>query len=168
MDTFLGRALTDPATGLPNIPYFRMIQNWEERKARRRKTLVRVVRLHVAGGGDGARRALLWRLCQELRTSDLIASDGRDDFRILLSSPDAENSAAIAQRVENLTGTLNDAHPGDPEPIHITAAIDPPTEHLDEKGPCDPCEEHELISSDAEQRLTLSQSRPAGAGPHDE
>ena len=51
MDTFLGRALTDVATGLPNIPYFRIIQNWEERRARRRKTQVRVVRLAVTGAG---------------------------------------------------------------------------------------------------------------------
>ena len=38
LDTFLGRALTDPATGLPNVPYFCLIQNWEQRRARRRKT----------------------------------------------------------------------------------------------------------------------------------
>lgn len=167
LDTFLGRALTDPATGLPNIPYFCMIQNWEERKARRRKTVVRVVRLHVTGGGEGARRALLWRLCQELRTSDLIASEGKDDYRILLSSPDAENSDAIAERVSNLSAPLNDAHPSDGEPLNITTEIEPPTEHLDEKGPCDPCEEHELIKHETERNLTLSASLRSSLGTHE-
>ncbi len=167
MDTFLGRALTDPATGLPNIPYFCMIQNWEERKARRRKTLVRVVRLHVTGGGEGARRALLWRLCQELRTSDLIASEGRDDYRILLSSPDAENSSAIADRVGSLAEPLNEAHPNDDAPIHITTLVEPPTEHLDEKGPCDPCEEHELIRPESERNRTLSIDAPLGLNSQD-
>lgn len=162
MDTFLGRALTDPATGLPNLPYFRMIQNWEERKARRRKTLVRVIRLHVTGGGDASRRALMWRLCQELRTSDLIASEGRDDFRILLSSPDAENSGAIAERVAHLSDSLNEASPDSPEPMHIATEVEPATEHLDEKGPCDPCEEHELIRPDLERGWKVNHTPTRG------
>ena len=57
MDTFLGRALTDAATGLPNIPYFRIIQNWEERRARRRNTMVRVIRVAAEGGAESLRRA---------------------------------------------------------------------------------------------------------------
>ena len=108
MDSFLGVALTDVATGLPNIPYFRIIQNWEERRARRRKTLVRVIRVAVSGGAEAARRALLWRLCQELRTSDLIASEGRDTFHILLTTPDAENAVVIAERVAHLGAKLED------------------------------------------------------------
>ena len=148
MDTFLGRALTDPATGLPNIPYFCMIQNWEERRARRRKTLVRVIHLHVVGGAEGARRALLWRLCQELRTSDLIASEGADHFRILLTSPDAENSDAIAERVGALSEVLNQAHPSDGAALEISTSVEIPPDQPTEKGPCDPCEEHELITRD--------------------
>lgn len=156
MDTFLGRALTDPATGLPNIPYFCMIQNWEERRARRRKTLVRVVHLHVTGGAEGARRALLWRLCQELRTSDLIASEGADDFRILLTSPDAENSDAIADRVASLSEVLNQAHPSDSAPLVIETRVEIPPEQPEEKGPCDPCEEHELITRGTENQNPMS------------
>ena len=156
VDTFLGRALTDPATGLPNIPYFCMIQNWEERRARRRKTLVRVVHLHVVGGAEGARRALLWRLCQELRTSDLIASEGADHFRILLTSPDAENSEAIAERVGALSEVLNQAHPSERAPLEITTHVEVPPDHPMEKGPCDPCEEHELISRDNDRENPLS------------
>ena len=156
VDTFLGRALTDPATGLPNIPYFCMIQNWEERRARRRKTLVRVIHLHVVGGAEGARRALLWRLCQELRTSDLIASEGADHFRILLTTPDAENSDAIAERVGALSEILNQAHPSDGAALEISTSVEIPPDQPTEKGPCDPCEEHELITRDTDRDNPLS------------
>jgi len=145
VDTFLGRALTDSATGLPNLPYFRIIQNWEERRARRRKTLVRVIRVLVNGGGDGSRRALVWRLCQELRTSDLIASEGRDLFHILLTTPDAENADAIVERVQHLAEALGETDPKNAEPLALRTEIEPPPEYVAEKAPCDPCEEHELI-----------------------
>ncbi len=153
MDTFLGRALTDVATGLPNIPYFRIIQNWEERRARRRKTQVRVVRVAVSGGTDASRRALLWRLCQELRTSDLIASEGRDLFHILLTSPDAENADAIAERVQHLGDTLSDTDPTGSEPMLLHTEIEPPPVEVADLGPCDPCNEHELIKPPAETSL---------------
>ena len=145
MDTFLGRALTDAATGLPNIPYFRIIQNWEERRARRRNTMVRVIRVAAEGGAESLRRALLWRLCQELRTSDLIASEGKDTFHILLTTPDAENAAAIAERVQRLGATLGESANLEGSPLVLRTAIEPPTEHVAEKEPCDPCEDHELI-----------------------
>ncbi|MEO8944975.1 MAG: hypothetical protein ABI338_00650 [Gemmatimonadaceae bacterium] len=145
MDTFLGRALTDAATGLPNLPYFRIIQNWEERRARRRKTQVRVVRVSVSGGGEGSRRALLWRLCQELRTSDLIASEGRDLFHILLTSPDAENALAISERVERLGASLAVADPKGNEPLVLRTEVEPPAAEIPEQGPCDPRNVHELI-----------------------
>jgi hypothetical protein len=150
VDTFLGRALTDAATGLPNIPYFRIIQNWEERRARRRNTLVRVIRVAVDGGTDVSRRALLWRLCQELRTSDLIASEGRDTFHILLTTPDAENAVGIAERVQHLGDMPGDEGAGsdvgrDGSPLVVLTEIEPPTPYVADKGPCDPCEEHELI-----------------------
>lgn len=144
LDTFLGRALTDAATGLPNYPYFQMIQDWEERRARRRKTLVRVVRVEVAGGGPRSRKALMWRLCQELRTSDLIASEGRDRFHILLTTPDAENAEAIAQRVEQLGTLVRVGHAEEPEPLTVATAVHVPTDLPDEKGPCEPCDDHEL------------------------
>ena len=145
MDPFLGVALTDVATGLPNIPYFRIIQKWEEQRARRRKTLVRVIRVAVTGGAEAARRALLWRLCQELRTSDLIASQGRDTFHILLTTPDAENAALIAERVEHLGAALENGSSAVEQPLVIRTEIEPPVDQIADKGPCDPCEEHELI-----------------------
>ncbi len=150
MDTFLGRALTDVATGLPNIPYFRIIQDWEERRARRRRTLVRVIRVAVSGGADAARRALLWRICQEIRTSDLIASEGRDTFHILLTTPDAENAAAIADRVQQIGESLGESSGNTPqavaEPLVIRTEIEPLVERDAGQGLCDPREEHELIT----------------------
>lgn len=143
MDTFLGRALTDAATGLPNFPYFQLIQNWEERRARRRKTLVRVVRIAVSGGADSSRRALIWRLCQELRNSDLIASEGRDLFHILLTTPDAEKADAIAERVHQMGESLREGHPEEQEPLSLKADVQISPELADERGPCDPCD-HEL------------------------
>src|SRR5215216_6042173 len=103
---FLGRALQDPATGLPNIPYFLLIRDWEERRAGRRGYAVRVIRVQVSGGSERQRRALSWHLCQELRGSDLIASEGRDHYRILLTSPDAENAESVAARIGELADTL--------------------------------------------------------------
>lgn len=163
VDTFLGRALTDVATGLPNIPYFRIIQNWEERRARRRNTLVRVVRVAVSGGGEGSRRALTWRLCQELRTSDLIASEGRDLFHILLTTPDAENADAIADRVQHLGESLAESNPKETPHLQLATEIEPPTSLVAQKGPCDPCEDHELIKpSDAAPRSD-DDPKPGGA-----
>ncbi len=163
MDTFLGRALTDAATGLPNIPYFRIIQNWEERRARRRNTLVRVVRVAVSGGGEGSRRALMWRLCQELRTSDLIASEGRDLFHILLTTPDAENADAIAVRVRHLGESLAESNPGETPQLQLVTEIELPAPLVAEKGPCDPCEDHELIKQPDGVARTNGDPKPSGA-----
>lgn len=146
MDTFLGRALTDAATGLPNIPYFRIIQNWEERRARRRNTMVRVIRVAAEGGGETVRRVLLWRLCQELRTSDLIASEGPDLFHILLTTPDAENAVAIAERVQRLGDTLADEGSASDAPLLLRTEIEPPLAPGTAQGPCDPCDEDDLLT----------------------
>jgi GGDEF domain-containing protein len=137
VDTFLGRALTDPTTGLPNIPYFCMIQRWEERRARRRQTQVRILRLSIQDGGDDVRRALTWRLCQELRTSDLIASEGRSELRVLLTSPDAEHIEAVVERIERLTGAIN-AEPHAGAGLDLRVHVEEPAMTLEELGPCDP------------------------------
>lgn len=144
LDTFLGRALMDPETGLPNLPYFCLIQNWEERRARRRKTQVRVLRLHVSGGDERVRRTLSWRLCQELRLSDLIASDSSSEFRILLTTPDAERAQAIGARIEEIGGAMNGENAA-MEPICMRVEMEEPVAPGgDDKGPCDPCDEQQL------------------------
>lgn len=116
---FLGQALTDPATGLPNLPYFELIQDWESRRASRRRYAVRVLTLRVQGSAD---RSLAWRLCQELRTSDLIASDGGKNYRVLLTSPDAENARAIGARIQVMIDKLNAK--GGAEPIRAELAVE--------------------------------------------
>lgn len=132
----LGQALTDPATGLPNMPYFSLIQDWESRRASRRNYQVKVLALRVQGAVD---RTLAWRLCQELRTTDLIASDGRHAYRILLTSPDAENARAIEARIRAMIAKLNKRR--DAEPIAAELTIEPQDAGDDKPGPWGPCDE---------------------------
>lgn len=124
-DAFLGRALLDPTTGLPNVPYFRLIREWEERRAQRRRYSVREVTMQVRGGAVRVRRALSWRLCRELRESDLVASGGPGEFHILLTSPDAEYAGEVCARIEQLAQEINLRHPDDP-PLEISLAVEPP------------------------------------------
>lgn len=136
---FLGRALQDPATGLPNIPYFLLIRDWEERRAARRGYAVRVIRVQADGGSERQRRALSWHICQELRGSDLIASQGRDHYRILLTSPDAEKADHVAARIGDLARTLNSGV-AEGEPLTIAIDIEAVQESRAARGPCEPCE----------------------------
>lgn len=131
---FLGQALTDPATGLPNIPYFTLIQDWEARRAQRRNTAVKVLTLRVQGPAD---RTLAWRLCQELRTSDLIASEGRHSYRILLTTPDAENVGAIGDRIRAMIDKLNEKR--EAEPLAAALGVEPDAPLEKDPGPWGPC-----------------------------
>lgn len=130
----LGQALTDPATGLPNIPYFTLIQDWETRRAQRRNSYVKVLTLRVQGAAD---RTLAWRLCQELRTSDLIASEGRHCYRILLTSPDAENVGAIGERIRTMIDKLNEKR--EAEPLAAALGVEPDAPLEGDPGPWGPC-----------------------------
>ena len=138
LEGFLGRALTDPTTGLPNVPYFRMIRDWEERRASRRKYAVRVLKIQVKGGDERIRRSLSWRLCREIRSSDLIASEGSSHFRVLLTSPDAENAEAIASRIEDMATEINTRHPTT-EPLDLQVELDT-RQTVTPAGPCEPCD----------------------------
>jgi GGDEF domain-containing protein len=131
---FLGQALTDPATGLPNIPYFTLVQDWESRRAFRRNYSIRVLKLRVQGPAD---RTLAWRLCQELRTSDLIASEGRHNYRILLTSPDAENADAIGDRIAAMIDKLNGRRDSEPMAAELEIEEQEPPER--DPGPWGPC-----------------------------
>lgn len=133
---FLGRALMDPATGLPNIPYFMIVQEWEERRARRRGYAVRVLMLAVECDDDALLRSLAWRLCQEVRDSDLIASEGRSLYRILLTSPDAENAETIRARIEEMARSLNSERPQARLDVRVT--VQPIREVEVVRGPCEP------------------------------
>lgn len=141
---FLGQALTDPATGLPNIPYFSLIHDWESRRAARRDYCVKVLKLRVRGAAD---RALAWRLCQELRTSDLIASEGRHNYRILLTGPDAENVGSIGERIRLMIEKLNLKREAEPMAAEISVEAD--TIAVKNPGPWGPGKEPEAGESDA-------------------
>jgi hypothetical protein len=144
VDGILGRALRDPATGLPNVPYFCLIRDWEEQRARRRQYAVRVLKVSVSGGSERVRRSLSWRLCQELRSSDLIASEGGEHYRILLTSPDAENVDSIRARLQSLAAEINERDP-DEETFRVDVEIDAERRaSVREPGPCVPCDEDAL------------------------
>ena len=123
-DAFLGRALLDPTTGLPNVPYFRLIREWEERRAQRRRHAVREVTMRVSGGAVRVRRALSWRLCRELRESDLIASGGPGEFHLLLTTPDAEHADRICGRIARMAAEINERHPDEP-PLRVETEVSP-------------------------------------------
>ena len=110
MEGLLGRVLLDPATGLPNLPYFEVIQDWEAKRAERRNYLVRVLDIRIDGGGETTRRSIGWRLRQLLRASDLIASRGTDYFRVLLTSPGGRETLHIGHLDGYaVTGAFTDA-----------------------------------------------------------
>jgi hypothetical protein len=138
VDGILGRALRDPTTGLPNVPYFCLIRDWEEGRARRRNYAVRVLKVVVSGGSDRVRHSLSWRLCQELRSTDLIASDGGEHYRILLTSPDAENVDFICARLESLAAEINEREPGE-DTFRLAVEIDAERRVASrDGGPCAP------------------------------
>lgn len=123
IDGILGRALHDPETGLPNAPYFALIRDWEERRARRRKYSVRVLDVLVRGGGERVRQLLSWRIREALRRSDLVSSEGRERYKVLLTSPDAERADAVQARLEAVARAACEAHP-DEAPPQMTIAIE--------------------------------------------
>ena len=153
MDGFLGRALTDPTTGLPNVPYFRMIRDWEERRASRRQYEVRVLKIQVRGGDERIRRSLSWRLCREIRSSDLIASEGSSHFRVLLTSPDAEKAEAISTRIVDMATEINTRHPS-AEPLELRVEVDVRTVPVS-KGPCEPCDPAALENSGEREAIAM-------------
>jgi len=112
-DGFLGRALRDPATGLPNVPYLQLIRDWEEKRARRRSYSVRVLKLSLSGGDERVRRSLSWRLIRTLRDSDFLASQGANHFEVLLTSPDAEHADTLRSRIRKVIAELNERHPSE-------------------------------------------------------
>ena len=153
LEGFLGRALTDPTTGLPNVPYFRMIRDWEERRASRRKYEVRVLKIQVKGGDERIRRSLSWRLCREIRSSDLIASEGSAHFRVLLTSPDAENAEAISSRIVDMATEINTRHPA-AERLELQVEVDRRTVPMT-SGPCEPCDPATLEQSGEREALPM-------------
>jgi hypothetical protein len=119
------RTLTDPDTGLPSVLYFRLVRDWEERRAARHGGHVRSVRILVRGGDDASCRRFTFGLCREFRKTDLLASSGRGQYRLLLVGRDADNTEAIRARVARLQEATN-ARSSEGGPISVEVTVDEP------------------------------------------
>jgi hypothetical protein len=140
------RTLTDPGTGLPSLLYFRLVRDWEERRAARHGGRVRTIRIFVEGGDETASRRFTFGLCHEFRKSDLIASSGRTQYRLLLVGRDADQADTIRERVERLRDDTNGRSTtdgalavhvvvDDPAPLRERDAHEPPdVERLEDSG----------------------------------
>lgn len=144
-DAILGRVLMDPTTGLPNLPYFRLIRDWEERRGARRNYRVSVLKVDITGGDERLRRSLPWRLCRELRDSDLVASRDVTHYRVLLTTPDAERAGAIADRLRAATEELNNTLAGE-QRLAVSLELDERPAR-DATGPCEICPDDALEDS---------------------
>jgi GGDEF domain-containing protein len=119
----LKRALTDPATGLPNTLYLELIRNWQAAVAERHGGSARVIALAVSGGTDDARRKLAWSLAEAVRKSDLLASEGRERFFLLLALHDDSDLDAVRARVDDVVNSLNAKMPGEPQLNVVVSAV---------------------------------------------
>jgi hypothetical protein len=129
------RTLTDPDTGLPSVLYFRLVRDWEERRASRHGGHVRSVRIVVRGGDDPSCRRFTFGLCREFRRTDLLASSGRGQYRLLLVGRDADQAEAIRERVVRLQEAANARSP---EGGFISVEVT-----IDEPGPVEERDAHE-------------------------
>jgi hypothetical protein len=148
-DGLLLRTLTDPDTGLPSVLYFRLVREWEERRAARHGGRVRTVRIAVRGGDDASGRLFTFGLCREFRKGDLLASAGRHQYRLLLVGRDVDQTDTIRERVERLAADTNARSSAD-------AALEVQIE-MEEPAPLRERDAHELPDID---RLEDSGSGP--------
>jgi hypothetical protein len=148
-NALLLRTLTDPDTGLPSLLYFRLVRDWEERRAARHGGRIRTIRIFVHGGEDTSCRRFTFGLCHEFRKSDLIASSGRGQYRLLLVGRDADQADAIRERVERLRDDTN-TRSSQPGAIEVKVVVDEPAP---------------LRERDAHEPPDLERLEDSGAGP---
>jgi hypothetical protein len=146
-NALLGQILPDPTTGLPSLLYFRLVLDWEERRARRLGTRVRVIKLVASGGTAADRRSLPKKLCRELRETDLIASHGPMQYHLLLTSPDAEKVDVILERIRLLVESINRRRRPTKLPLAIDARVEDERILYGDPGPCEPCDVDHLSDS---------------------
>lgn len=140
------RTLTDPDTGLPSVLYFRLVREWEERRAARHGGRVRTVRIAARGGDDASCRRFTFGLCREFRKGDLLASSGRSQYRLLLVGRDVDQTDTIRERIARLQADTNarsvpeaaidvDIQFDDPLPVRERDAHEPPDiDQLEDSG----------------------------------
>ena len=152
------RTLTDPDTGLPSVLYFRLVREWEERRAARHGGRVRTIRILVRGGDDASCRRFTFGLCREFRKTDLIASSGRAQYRLLLVGRDAEQADAVRGRVERLREDTNARSTKDAS-IDVQVALDEPVA-LRERDAHEPPDFNQLEDSGPRPRFDPEQGPP--------
>jgi hypothetical protein len=127
-DSALRTALVDPDTGLPNAAYFRLIWDWELRRAERGEPRLHIARLVVSGGDASCRRALARQLPLVFRRSDLIAMHDARTFELLFTALDHDRLEVVRERVEDMVRHLNEKlAPAEPLVVGIDA-VDADTE----------------------------------------
>jgi len=156
------RTLTDPNTGLPSVLYFRLVRDWEERRAARHGGRVRTIRILVHGGEDASCRRFTFGLCHEFRKSDLIASSGRGQYRLLLVGRDADQTDAIRERVERLRDDTN-TRSAKEGAIDVQVIVDEPAP-LRERDAHEPPDMDRLEDSGAGPRFDPGPSPPTPNG----
>jgi hypothetical protein len=149
------RTLTDPDTGLPSVLYFRLVREWEERRAARHGGRIRTIRILVRGGDDASHRRFAFGLCREFRKSDLIASAGRAQYRLLLVGRDADQADAIRERVERLQEDTNTRSTKEAW-IEVQVAVDEPAP-LRERDAHEPPDLNQLEDTGARPRFDPAQ-----------
>jgi len=148
-NALLLRTLTDPDTGLPSLLYFRLVRDWEERRAARHGGRIRTIRILVHGGEDASCRRFTFGLCHEFRKSDLLAASGRGQYRLLLVGRDADQVGAIQERVERLRDDTNTRSARE-SAIDVKVVVDEPAP---------------LRERDAHEPPDLERLEDSGAGP---
>jgi hypothetical protein len=156
------RTLTDPDTGLPSALYFRLVREWEERRAARHGGRVRTIRIFVRGGDDASCRRFTFGLCREFRKSDLIASSGCAQYRLLLVGRDADQADAIRGRVERLQEDTN-ARSTDGGSIEVQVVVDEPAA-LREREAHEPPDLNRIEDSGERPRFDPEQGPPKPNG----
>jgi hypothetical protein len=152
------RTLTDPDTGLPSVLYFRLVREWEERRAARHGGKVRTIRIAVRGGDDTSCRRFTFGLCREFRKTDLIASSGRSQYRLLLVGRDADQTETIRGRVDRLREDTN-ARSREEASIDVQVLLDEPVP-LREREAHEPPDLEQLEDSGARPRFDPDAAPP--------
>jgi hypothetical protein len=161
------RTLTDPNTGLPSVLYFRLVREWEERRAARHGGRVQAVRIVVRGGDADSSSRFTFGLCGEFRKGDLIASAGRTQYRLLLVGRDADQADAIRARIERLRDDTN-ARSTTGGGLEVEVTVDEVTP-LPERDAHEPPNLGRLEASGTVPRFDGERARPndAASPPHE-
>ncbi len=122
----------DPVTGLPNRAFCRDRLSQEISRARRKKLLVAIIYINLAGfkkvndslgyaGGDHVLNEVAQRLLSKLRESDVVSRFGNDEFVVVL--PDLNNSNEIGFVAEKLVSVFGDNFSYESQTMHLGAVM---------------------------------------------